>query len=67
MLRIQDLYKMPFSEQQFKKAKQWVTDKIRKIYEVNTFVKGNDVGDFWCNFTCGQRENCECSDRYLGI
>ncbi len=67
MVRINDWYSIRFEMEHFNRAKQWVIDKIKEIYKIENFTKGDGVTDFWCNFVCSQRLNCKYSERYLGV
>jgi hypothetical protein len=67
MLKEQDWIEIEFNKSDFEKSKKWVIDTINLIYGTVKWVKGDDVGEYWCNFTCGQRFNCNHSDRYIGV
>jgi hypothetical protein len=67
MFRIDDWYKFEFKQEDLEKSIRWVVDTINRIYQESKWLKGEDVGDFWCNFTCGMNRSCKYSDRYNGI
>jgi hypothetical protein len=65
MIRLKDWYTVEFNINDFEKAKQWMISKIESIYNTTEFLKGEDVGSYWCDNSCGQRFNCEDSNRFI--
>lgn len=46
----------PFSEENFEKAKQWVTDSVKIIMEESEFRP--DIEFFKCNYLCEMQDHC---------
>lgn len=67
MFRINDWYKFKFNKEDFESSKKWAIDTINNIYNENKWLKGNNVSDFWCSYTCGVNQSCTYSDRYIDL
>jgi hypothetical protein len=67
MFKIDDWYEVDFKIEDFEDAKTWVEEKLYAIYNDENYNKGADADGFWCDFVCGQRQNCEYSSRYFNI
>jgi hypothetical protein len=65
MFKINDWYKFEFRKEDFEKSVQWVISTIQNLYKETKWLKGEDVGDFWCSFVCGQTCNCKYSNRFI--
>jgi hypothetical protein len=65
MLRAKEWYRAEFDPVFFEKSKQWIVDKIEKIYSAKSFGKGDKADAYWCNNSCDQRLNCSYSDKFL--
>lgn len=66
MVRMHDWLTIEFRIEDFNKSIKWLKDKINEIYKTVEFLKGNDVGSYWCDNSCGQRIHCEHSNKYVG-
>ena len=65
MIKISDKYSINFDEKLLDKAKKWVLDTLKMIYDERDFKKNEKCDSFWCGFTCSMRYNCEHSERYI--
>lgn len=66
MIKANDKYVLDFDKTLLKKAITWAENKIQEIYNTKDFQRGKECDQFWCDFTCSQRYNCEHSSRYSG-
>ncbi len=65
MVRINDWYSIEFNERLLEEAYQWAINKITDIYNAEKFERGDGVGDFFCDYICGQRINCKYSSAFM--
>jgi len=65
MFKIQDWYEIDFTEEGLAEATAYIVETIEEIYQTKVFLKGKDVGAFWCEHVCGQKFNCKYSSLYL--
>lgn len=64
LIKANDKYIIKFEEPLLHRAIKWVEKKIQEIYNTKEFKKGEDLDNFWCDWICGQRYNCQHSSRY---
>lgn len=66
MARINDWYTVEFDMNRFNEAVKWAIDKIAEIYKAKDFPAGKGINSYWCDFSCGQRLNCDYSSAFMG-
>ena len=57
MFRSKEIKRIPFSQEEFKEAQDWVIKTIDLIKQETEWSRKDDY-DFYCNYLCGQRDNC---------
>lgn len=80
MFRTNEIVRELFDKDGYDESKKWLKDTIQQIYNDEEFITRHkrDLSpekyekfmtkrqDFFCNWICGVREYCECSDKYIG-
>lgn len=60
MVRMNELIRIPFDQNEYKAALKWATDRIKEIKKETLWLPNKD--EFYCRNLCGMREICEYNE-----